>query len=484
MAKPPVEVTPKFYWGTEGADVFYDNAEDPGWLVSVYNGGGGNDVFIAHPTDASLLPSGWYDHLPDSFYGGSGIDTVSYVLSDKKVVANLTTGVVERIFNGAVQSTDNLNSIENLTGSQFDDILTGSAIANRLQGGGGHDELNGLDGDDTLLGDSGNDTIWGGNGRDTIEGGTGNDKLYGGDGNDVIAGGDGADLLAGGAHDDELSGGAHNDKLVGASGNDRLEGGSGNDTLDGGSGTDTAVYSGNGAVTVSLLNNLAWGAQGVDTLSSIENVVTGGGADWVSGSQGANRIETGGGADTVHAHGGNDVVYGGSGNDNIFGGDGIDTLLGENGNDTLWGEGGNDLLWGLAGNDTISGGDGVDTIGGGDGADQIRGGAGADVVMGGAGSDVFRWEQGDLGADILKDFVLGQDFLSFGPGFLDVTAIGPVDLDEVLAVFDDGPHAWLAAKTAEAGWQFIARLENVDATAIGNAIANGTLNAPASDLFG
>ena len=51
--------------------------------------------------------------------------------------------------------TDTLTSIENLTGSAFDDTLTGDADANVLSG---------RDGDDTLNGGAGNDTLDGGDG--------------------------------------------------------------------------------------------------------------------------------------------------------------------------------------------------------------------------------------------------------------------------------------------------------------------------------
>ena len=62
---------------------------------------------------------------------------------------------------GAAQDTggagsDTLTSIENLTGSAFDDTLTGDGNANILSG---------LAGDDTLNGGAGNDTLDGGDGH-------------------------------------------------------------------------------------------------------------------------------------------------------------------------------------------------------------------------------------------------------------------------------------------------------------------------------
>jgi len=50
-----------------------------------------------------------------------------------------------------------LTSIENLTGSLFDDVLTGSSSSNVLIGLDGNDVLNGGNGADTLIGGSGAD---------------------------------------------------------------------------------------------------------------------------------------------------------------------------------------------------------------------------------------------------------------------------------------------------------------------------------------
>ena len=55
-----------------------------------------------------------------------------------------------------------LGSIENMIGTEFDDLLTGSGEANRIDGRGGDDELRGLGGDDILIGGNGNDRLLGG----------------------------------------------------------------------------------------------------------------------------------------------------------------------------------------------------------------------------------------------------------------------------------------------------------------------------------
>ncbi|KAA3666458.1 Ig-like domain-containing protein, partial [Pectobacterium carotovorum] len=74
------------------------------------------------------------------------------------------------------------------------------------------------------------------------------------------------------------------------------------------------------------------------------------------------------------------------GNDILNGGDGDDILFGQGGNDTLYGRAGNDLLYGGAGDDILIGG------------------AGGDTLIGGAGADTFKWQAGDIGNDVIKDF--------------------------------------------------------------------------------
>ncbi|MGR6468484.1 M10 family metallopeptidase C-terminal domain-containing protein [Rhizobium sp. PAMB 3182] len=59
----------------------------------------------------------------------------------------------------------------------------------------------------------------------------------------------------------------------------------------------------------------------------IENAVTGGGNDTVSGNELANVITTNGGNDAVYALAGDDTIAAGSGNDIVDGGDGTDTVL-------------------------------------------------------------------------------------------------------------------------------------------------------------
>jgi Ca2+-binding RTX toxin-like protein len=144
--------------------------------VSEYYGDDGNDTFKS---------AGYWNY----FNGGEGRDTISYqrqdsdnYLSGRGVKVNLdehyaTTG-------GGREET--LKSIENVTGTSYDDTLIGANDANTLQG---------MDGNDVVSGRNGNDVLYGGNGGDNLFGGKGQDTLYGGKGQDVLNGDENADVF-------------------------------------------------------------------------------------------------------------------------------------------------------------------------------------------------------------------------------------------------------------------------------------------------
>ncbi|MDH5452154.1 MAG: Hint domain-containing protein [Paracoccaceae bacterium] len=249
--------------GTGVADTIYGgNSTSPtGTGNDTISAGAGNDVVFAGDGNDSIEGGAG----ADTIYGGAGSDTASYATSTSAVNVNLATGTAS----GGHATGDVLNSIENLTGSAFNDTLTGNAAANVISGGAGND---------TISGGDGNDTLNGGDGADSVSGGLGNDSILGGIGNDTLNGDDGADTIAGGAGADTISGGAGNDQISGDDGADSLSGGTGSDTITGGIGNDT-----------------------------------------ISGGDGADSLD--GGADA-------DLITGGTGNDTIAGGDGSDTIYG------------------------------------------------------------------------------------------------------------------------------------------------------------
>lgn len=105
-------------------------------------------------------------------------------------------------------------------------------------------------------------------------------------------------------------------------------------------------------------------------------------------------------------------AYGENGDDIIrtFGGD--DSSVAFAGDDFQDLGAGNDRAYGLSGNDTILGGSGDYALNGGTGNDVLVGGRDNDQLRGGADADRFVFAAGD-GADVVKDFVPGEDVLDF-----------------------------------------------------------------------
>jgi Ca2+-binding RTX toxin-like protein len=88
-----------------------------------------------------------------------------------------------------------------------DDMSFFGATGVSAWGGFGHDNLSGSEYADMLDGEGNQDAITGMGGNDRIFGGDDRDVLYGFADNDQLFGGDGQDTLFGGAGDDELDGG-------------------------------------------------------------------------------------------------------------------------------------------------------------------------------------------------------------------------------------------------------------------------------------
>ena len=80
-------------------------------------------------------------------------------------------------------------------------------------------------------------------------------------------------------------------------------------------GSIARAISATGPVTVSLTTNVANGADGTDSLSSIENVVGGAFGDTLTGDGNVNRLEGSGGDDLLRGGLGDDTLDGGSGSD-------------------------------------------------------------------------------------------------------------------------------------------------------------------------
>ena len=360
-------------------------------LASIENiiGGSSNDILIGDSNDNNLRGCDGNDLLTgaagnDVLNGGSGIDTADYSSASTDITVNLKKGIA------LGDGNDILVSIENITGGNGNDNFVGDTTNNIFQGGGG---------DDTLSGALGNDTLNGGSGSDTVD--------YSGVSSSLVvnlftgvATGDGVDTLIsienikGGSFSDILTGDLSNNSMSGGAGNDILSGAAGNDILNGGDGIDTVDYSSASTeVIANLITGLSYG-DGNDSITNIENILGGVGADTLIGDTLSNILSGGDGSDTLSGGAGNDTLIGGTGLDtadfstaafgvtaNLFTG----TSLGD-GNDILSsienisGGSGNDTLIGDNSNNILNGGSGDDTLTGGNGDDYLNGGAGTDTV--------------------------------------------------------------------------------------------------------
>jgi Ca2+-binding RTX toxin-like protein len=135
-----------------------DNDElNGGSKPDLIDGGLGDDTLRGKASPDTLLGGVGNDELVggpgnDVLNGGTGSDTASFP-GFTGVNASLTTGVATGL------GTDTLIAIENLLGSEVDDVLTGNNAPNVLDGWGGSDILDGRNGADTLYGRKGDDQL-------------------------------------------------------------------------------------------------------------------------------------------------------------------------------------------------------------------------------------------------------------------------------------------------------------------------------------
>jgi serralysin len=167
-------------YGYEGNDTLVGLTGDD----MIFGGDDGDEIYGSHDDD--YLKGGGGADVID---GGLHIDTAAYNDSP----AGVSVSLISDSASGGDAEGDELNEIENLSGSAHADSLMGDNGVNVLHGWGGNDTLKGWGGDDTL---------WGGLGHDDLYGMAGIDTLRGEDGNDLLDGGPGADTMYGGLGND------------------------------------------------------------------------------------------------------------------------------------------------------------------------------------------------------------------------------------------------------------------------------------------
>jgi Ca2+-binding RTX toxin-like protein len=216
--------------------------------ADMLKGGGGADMLDGGNEDDILKGGGGADVL----IGGYGNDTISYLESSEGVRVVLLTGTGS--FGEA--SGDTFSGIENVFGSDFEDLLVGDAGANSLKGAGGNDTLFGEGGDDVLDGGTGFDVMYGSLGSDTYIVSDLQDQTIeaGGQGIDTVitytsyALTNGADieiLMTGEpttTYAIDLTGNQNGNNITGNDGASIINGGDGRDTLTGRAGQDNFLF--------------------------------------------------------------------------------------------------------------------------------------------------------------------------------------------------------------------------------------------------
>lgn len=214
--------------------------------------GAGNFTGTGNGANNTLIGGAGHDVLrgrggDDELVGGAGLDTADYTQATSAVLVRLDSLIT---LNDGEGGRDFLTSIENITGSQFNDVVVGNSSANTLIGG---------QGSDVLLGGAGDDVIMGGEiQQNELHGGQGNDYYvldvadtvieYAGEGVDTVESRVSTYTLAanvenliytgpasfsgwGNGLDNRITGGVADDYLRGMGGNDTIDGGAGNDIL-------------------------------------------------------------------------------------------------------------------------------------------------------------------------------------------------------------------------------------------------------------
>jgi Ca2+-binding RTX toxin-like protein len=237
-------------------DIFkLDGSSETKHALTVWDGAG-NDT-ITDGAGADVLAGGLGGDL---LTGGKGLATANSEKSFEGVTVDLSLKTAQ--VSAGEASGDVLVLIENLQGSDFDDLLIGDKNGNLLEGGKGNDTLTGGLGldiasyehalgaiDINLLDPTKNAGDAAGDVFGSIEGVIGTVK------DDTILGNGSANYIDGGAGNDTLTAGSGNDTVLGGKGDDIIRVGfslNAGDQIDGGDDKDVVVLDGNYSTNVVL----------------------------------------------------------------------------------------------------------------------------------------------------------------------------------------------------------------------------------------
>ena len=344
---------------------------------------------MAFITSSGLLSS--TNDIFDRITGTSVNDTVVYSSATSSV--NVSLSIVGTQNTGG-SGFDELISIENITGSNFNDNFEGNAANNVFNGGTGIDTV----------------TYGNATGSVVISLSLPGSQFNGGSGSDTLIS---IENLIGSMFSDTITGNLTNNFLSGGSGNDTFFGTAGSDVIEGGVGTDTANYNSlTNVVTLSAFGVLNKGGFGTDTLIGVESIVGSsllGDTVNLSGASVAPATGTvanlTSGVVTVSGTTPLPLNFTVSQFENVIGSGFADTITGNISNNSLSGGGGNDIFFGSAGNDTINGGLANDTANYNSLTTVVTLSAFGVLNKGGFGTDTLIGVESIVGSSLLGDTV-------------------------------------------------------------------------------
>ena len=344
---------------------------------NIIDGQDGSDTLFGHGGNDTLLGGAGSDRLfggsgADFLDGGAGnSDSVNYFHSAQGVNIDLSQGTAS----GGDAEGDTIINVENITASQFDDVLVGNSEDNVLSGWHGDDQLFGGDGDDRLSARNGNNVFVGGDGDDRIVG----ERTDSASNTFVFSAGDDADLIQlFDANTDVIDLSSYQ----GLTFEQLME----NITVDGDS------------VVIDLGSGINGGINGdqitlhdfdIGLLTEDHFVFAEPEGVQLTGTDRRDQLNGTDYNDTLDGLRGKDTIFGGAGDDEIFGRQGQDRLYGGEGDDKIFAGSGRDVLFGDEGND------------------EIHFGRGSDTATGGTGDDLFVFSRGNR-QDIITDFSDGD----------------------------------------------------------------------------
>jgi Ca2+-binding RTX toxin-like protein len=354
--------------------------------VTVTGSADGDSIFGSASTDTINAGDGGFDYIRpgegvDIVNGGAGEDFLDYGADAARVFGVVVDLAAQTVVDndGGNNTVDIISGIEDIGGSQLDDIIAGDNNNNVLFGNAGDDTITGLDGDDYVEAGAGTDSFDGGDGWDKLS----YQREAGGHGIIVNYTADGTGTVSDTFQDTDtfsnvegIKGSRYADTFNGSAGDETWEGLAGNDIFHGGNGWDQVDYQFERDVSGSnfgILINLSNASVGHDFGDGRGTVTVLGG----NGRDSFDNTDTFTGIEGVQGTFRDDYVVGDANDNELEGGDGSDTLIGGDGNDNLRGDDGGGVN---QGNDQLLGGDGDDRFKGGAGADHFDGGNGRDTV--------------------------------------------------------------------------------------------------------